>query len=408
MSFKLLAVRPIDQCGSKFLKNLDTNRIYKFYNEYLFFSRDTEIDSYSTDQTNYFEINKIENSNSALDNFFGENINVSAIVGKNGSGKSTLINLIVASLNQLALQLQFLGQIKTTANLLTTGTSNEEKIYCELFYEIDSIFYILQVKDSACLIREVGEEPKNDFNNFFYTNIINYSIYAFNSWELGDWIDGLFHKNDSYQIPIVINPKRESRSDAMAGIIEVNNENYLLQQRLLATIILNPEYNITDNLQVDNIKLITKDTRKFRAHAKGEDNTLLEFFDDEKIESSYNEILRKNYGLTFLVNNTTIPPFLYSDLFILLKEFKDHFEISEIHIPFLQSKLDLYIIYKITSICDKYILYKDFIEEGNIYGNLKSYKISFDNFLERFSGSKSHIVIKLKQVVNFIKFYNII
>ena len=61
---------------------------------------------------------------------------------------------------------------------------------------------------------------------------------------------------DSYQIPLVINPKRESKSDGRAGIINVNTENYLLQQRLLATILIKPDYPITENLQVDNyIKL---------------------------------------------------------------------------------------------------------------------------------------------------------
>ena len=408
MSFKLLAIRPTDGCGSKFLKNLQPNRIYKFYNEYIFSSDNKRLDSYDKDIIIYSEIDEIENANSALNGFFGKNINVSAIVGKNGSGKSTLINLIVSSLNQFALQLQYDNKIKTTASLKTTGELEAEKVFCELFYEIDSIFYVLQVKDKECVIKVVGGDQKQDFDNFFYTNIINYSIYAFNSWELGDWIDGLFHKNDSYQIPIVINPKRESKDDGMAGIINVNNENYLLQQRLLATIILNPDYTITNNLRVHNIKLITKDNRYFHAFVPGDSGNLIKFNDNDKIEASYLEILKDNYGFTFSVNNTTTPPFLYSNLYELLNEFKNHFKISDIEIPFLQSRLDLYILYKITSICDKYILYKDFIDEGEKYGSIKSYNILFNNFLEKFSGSKSHIVVKLKQVVNFIKNYDTI
>ncbi|VXC58784.1 ATP-binding cassette domain-containing protein [Chryseobacterium sp. 8AT] len=375
MSFKLLAIRPTDGCGSKFLKNLQPNRIYKFYNEYIFSSDNKRIDSYDKDIIIYSEIDEIENPNSALNDFFGKNINVSAIVGKNGSGKSTLINLIVSSLNQFALQLQYDDKIKTTASLKTTGELEAEKVFCELFYEIDSIFYVLQVKDRECIIKGVGGDEKQDFDNFFYTNIINYSIYAFNSWELGDWIDGLFHKNDSYQIPIVINPKRESKDDGMAGIIDVNNENYLLQQRLLATIILNPDYTITNNLRVHNIKLITKDNRYFHAFVPGDSSNLIKFNDNDKIEASYLEILKDNYGFTFSVNNATTPPFLYSNLYELLSEFKNHFKISDIEIPFLQSRLDLYILYKITSICDKYILYKDFIDEGEKYGSLKSYNI---------------------------------
>lgn len=406
MSFKLLAIRPLDGCGSKFLKNLQPNRIYKFYNEYIFSSDNKRIDSYDKDIVIYSEIDKIENSNSALNDFFGDNINVSAIVGKNGSGKSTLINLIVASLNQFALQLQSDGKIITTAHLMTTGKLEIEKVFCELFYEIDSVFYILTVKDTVCSIKEIGTDQNHSFNNFFYTNIINYSIYAFNSWELGDWIDELFHKNDSYQIPLVINPKRERKSDRMAGMIDVNNENYLLQQRLLATIISNPDYSITDNLRINNLKLITKSNRKFRAHAPDLNNNLKIFDEDTNIEASYLELLEKNYAFTFSLSNTDVPPRLYSNLLRLLNEFKKHFEISHINIPNLQSRLDLYILYKITSICDKYVLYQDYIGQDSDYGTLKSYHVLFEVFLERFANSNSHIVVKLKQIVNFIKHYD--
>lgn len=408
MSFKLLAVRPLDNCGSKFLKNLAVNRVYKLYNEYSFYSNSMHIDSFSRETSTYSKIDKVEFKSTVPDNFFGANINVSAIVGKNGSGKSTLINLIVASLNQFALQLQFEGKIKTTAELITTGYLESEMVFCELFYEIDSVFYILQVKDRKCQIREIGAHEELTLDNFFYTNIINYSIYAFNSWELGGWIDELFHKNDSYQIPLVINPKRESKSDGRAGIINVNTENYLLQQRLLATILIKPDYPITENLQVDNLKLITKSIRNFRAHAPGENNNLISFDENEKIESSYLELLANNYGFTFKVDNTTVPPRLYSNLLHLLNEFKKHFGISQIVIPHLQSRLDLYILYKITSICDKYVTYQDFIGEDITYGTLLSYHISLEIFLEKFSESNSHIVVKLKQIVNFIKYYDAI
>ena len=36
MSFKLIAIRPLKGCNEKFLKNLKTNQIYQFYNDYKF------------------------------------------------------------------------------------------------------------------------------------------------------------------------------------------------------------------------------------------------------------------------------------------------------------------------------------------------------------------------------------
>lgn len=403
MSFKLLAIRPTENCGKKFLKNLEINRIYKIYNEYQFYNDKSEINCFSKEKANYSSILKIERKKEIPDNFFGEKVSVSAIVGKNGSGKSTLINLLVGALNQLSLQLQG-KEIKTTAELETTGDKPDQKIYCEIFYEIDNNFYCLKVEDILCSFIDIGKKEEAKFEPFFYTNVINYSLYAFNSWELGDWIDGLFHKNDAYQIPIVINPKRGSRIDGEAGILNVNNENYLLQQRLLSIILLDTQYEITSNLVVDNLKLKTKNPRKCIAYSKNGENLIMKLGENE-VEEKYMILLKENFGFTFDYYNTDVPPFLYSNLYDVLLDFKNKFKIGDIEIPYLQAKLDLYILYKITSICDKYISYNDFILEGIKYGSITSRKIEVEKFLEKFSGSGSHIVIKLKQIVNFIKNY---
>lgn len=66
-------------------------------------------------------------------------------------------------------------------------------------------------------------------NNLFYTIVTNYSLQAFNANdyffeechklkigekkdEFGDniWINSLFHKNDGYMTPIVLNPYRDN------------------------------------------------------------------------------------------------------------------------------------------------------------------------------------------------------
>ena len=105
MSFKLIAIRPLSGCNEKFLKNLIPNQIYKFYNEYEFYSGENQV-------KNAFEgsINKIKFKLTIPEELYyqGENeytskINVSAIVGKNGSGKSALIELLVASVVKISL-----------------------------------------------------------------------------------------------------------------------------------------------------------------------------------------------------------------------------------------------------------------------------------------------------------------
>lgn len=76
--------------------------------------------------------------------------------------------------------------------------------------------------------------PGFRLNNFFYTIAVNYSLYAYNSNDIkseGDWLPGLFHKNDGYQTPLVLNPFRKD------GNIDINNENHLVKARLIANLL---------------------------------------------------------------------------------------------------------------------------------------------------------------------------
>lgn len=86
---------------------------------------------------------------------------------------------------------------------------------------------------------------------FFYTVVCNYSFYAYNyrdysyeetnnkrllevnegneaTGESKYWISGLFHKNDGYQAPIVLNPWRHN------GNLDVAKENELAMERLIS------------------------------------------------------------------------------------------------------------------------------------------------------------------------------
>ena len=82
----------------------------------------------------------------------------------------------------------------------------------------------------------------------FYTVVVNYAAYAYNTidyikewtetpgtnlrnWEDRCWLNSLFHKNDSYQTPIVLNPFRET------GNVDYNNERSLTQERLFRLVL---------------------------------------------------------------------------------------------------------------------------------------------------------------------------
>ena len=88
MSFKLLAIRPLKGCSVRFLKNLEEDRIYKFYNDYSFFEDEDR------------KVTEIKCEDSVPENLYeksGLDIQISALVGKNGSGKSSLLELLYAS-----------------------------------------------------------------------------------------------------------------------------------------------------------------------------------------------------------------------------------------------------------------------------------------------------------------------
>mgnify|MGYP003146063112 CR=1 FL=1 len=408
MNFKLLAIRPLDKCGKKFLKNLQKNRIYKLYNEYSFYSNGSLLDNFDANNPEYSVIDKIEFKNTLPKDFFGSKVNVSAIIGKNGSGKSSIVTLFVSAINQMSIKLQIKGDLKTTANLISTGKDDQSKIHCEFYYQLESEYYIVTIEGEEFLFKNLKGEIDFNFEKFFYSNIINYSIHGFNSWELGDWIDNLFHKNDSYQIPIVINPKRERKDEGKAGIIDINNENYLLQQRLLSVVLMNKGFQVTQNLTVDFLKLDFKKSKSFFSYSNDIYQEGNDFTEEVDIKQNFYQILQSEKGISFRPNNNSQPSALYFGLDKILEIFKKRLGIKVSSIPndFLY-RLDVYILYKIISICEKYVSYNNFITNDG-KEKYKRYYIDIDGFIDKLEGSQSHIILKLKQVVNFIKYYETI
>lgn len=95
----------------------------------------------------------------------------------------------------------------------------------------------------------------NDFHQFqlptfFYTVVINYSHHSFNSESVGNWITQLFHKNDAYATPLVINPMRTR------GNFDINHEIKLSKERLLSNIVFNlinnKDYRLLNKYKIVN------------------------------------------------------------------------------------------------------------------------------------------------------------
>ncbi|WP_353101605.1 hypothetical protein [Myroides odoratus] len=99
-----------------------------------------------------------------------------------------------------------------------------------VIYEVNGELIIIEYSQGDLIIKDkngnINDEEFN-FNNFFYSICLNYSHHALNSKILGEWINSLFHKNDGYKTPVVINPMREN------GDYYINHELSLSKERVM-------------------------------------------------------------------------------------------------------------------------------------------------------------------------------
>lgn len=226
-------------------------------------------------------------------------VSVSAIVGENGAGKSSLIEFEIRLINNLAAAV--FGEYSKEPGWEHLHYING--LYGEMYFMADNAIYKLNVegrhvcfsafkqysqkgdgswgfdtsKDAEeIIVDEIEDDKKTPFkgyeskrkikeilSQFFYTVVLNQSVYAYNTNDYSHecnsetyeiklrkkrntdkdgkripytvedkcWLNGLFHKNDGYQIPIVLSPYR------LEGNFDINRENELAYERLINLLI---------------------------------------------------------------------------------------------------------------------------------------------------------------------------
>ena len=258
--FKILGIKILEGCYEsvhKILKVGETYLLFDYYQEDK--GNENTLKCVKTDLG-------VENGlyNVTCDNGREIAVTVTGVVGQNGDGKSTFVEVALRLLNNFAYAFGFLtDQESLHYNVGVAGI---------LYYEVEGHIYAIRceggekafdtngIPNISCYkdgekiedidlgdndVRKKEKLKELHLEELFYTMVINYSLYAYNSLSMRhetknreSWIDELFHKNDSYQTPVVLNPMRT------AGNIDVNKEDHLSYQRLLSLYTIGGENDI--------------------------------------------------------------------------------------------------------------------------------------------------------------------
>jgi len=268
---------------------------------------------------------------------------------------------------------EIVEDIKLNIYFVQKNENNSDEKVVTISFNNDKIYFfeskINEFVKKETEVKEITQD--SSLNELFYNIIVNYSFYGLNSIDVDDWIETIFHKNDGYQTPIVLNPMRTE------GNIDINTENSLTKQRFL--------YNLTKNsdlLQVTPTNKIDKVILKLKKYDKKDFLVSISRGDNMHPAYFFEKIILKNF-------------YKYSESEIFIKD-------NELNIILMK-----YILKKLIRIRETYEIYNDcsafYDENFSIYRFSKDY----NQFFEMLREDNSHITYKVKQALNFLFFNNL-
>ena len=192
---------------------------------------------------------KITENQNHIENFFGDNIEVTAIVGENGAGKSSIFKIIFMLI--YFQKFCYSGKspfydeevIKTLQCFVNKDLFIIVSIKNEKFkFSLKAIIQSLAEKHSdlekylprnspdlqTCPINDVAVLPQVEFTSFFIH--FNYMLDTLYDSEADYWVKEIYHKADSYETPLLLEPYKNNNDGQIINldIIEyLNNQNLL-------------------------------------------------------------------------------------------------------------------------------------------------------------------------------------
>ncbi|MDR0894230.1 MAG: hypothetical protein LBN06_02860 [Prevotellaceae bacterium] len=464
--FKVLAVRTLPFVNDsdsvdkqkKMYKVLKENTTYAFYQNFRYNRKDGTIE-YDVSNDTVEQLYDIKETKEGKEEP-KLCVSISAIVGANGSGKSTLIELMIRVINNLAVMLIGEGFISPGAEHL----HYIDHVYASLYALIGKEIIEIEVRNNEVIVYKYikegnsktwkkdasngdtyslkpkgyytptnQEKSKESLEKYFYSIVTNYSIYAFNTSDYEDektdneklkkidggrnlidfddpeicyWLKGLFHKNDGYLTPIVINPKRTQ------GNYDINTENALARERLMAVIHHAVQhigeqqyfYTINGKFETKRIRISSPGAQDYRYLSLGNKKSQYYKYAPERTRFTLG-FFNKNLKMNMKIND-------FKNLNKIIKEEAE--KIFETNMdenknvrknkPMHYDEAMQYIVYKILKITKQYKQYNRWYRTFKNYRTGKAIKKEVIRLLLILINDHTHLTRKLWQTVFYLKF----
>ena len=258
----------------------------------------------------------------------------------------------------------------------------------------DMFFYTIATNYSILgfLSSDFEDEDSWEYKTVYVRNVDatqndSEDVHGLQMWvESKNWMNKLFHKNDGYLSPIVLNPYRKE------GNIDMDTEAELTSNRLSALLLSNDHVvsSIIEGYSLDSIEY-TLDTSFYRhftpRYKKGADGKMKNSLADGGCLKLFRDIIGEYNS--------------YASIIL------DQLQVGwNIKMNDIEMTARMYLVYKVLSIAQKYPAYEEYRKFGNVDNIFECCDdldlVQFKALVDDVRNHQSHIEMKVHQMLSFI------